>query len=120
YTVLDHCVPKIESTNRHYPPWFTANVKRLVNMKEYYFKKWRNTRLDYYLTEFRRLRQLLKAEADNAYHDYRGQVEANIKVNPKVFWSFVGGRRTTSRISGRMFHNEEQLTEPEAIVNSFA
>ncbi|GJQ81419.1 hypothetical protein Trydic_g18283 [Trypoxylus dichotomus] len=29
YTVLDHCVPKIKSTNRHYPPWFTANVKRL-------------------------------------------------------------------------------------------
>ncbi|GJQ71428.1 hypothetical protein Trydic_g11153 [Trypoxylus dichotomus] len=39
YTVLDHCVPKISSTNRHYPPWFTPKVKNLLNMIEYYFKK---------------------------------------------------------------------------------
>ncbi|GJQ66237.1 hypothetical protein Trydic_g4292 [Trypoxylus dichotomus] len=105
YTVLDHCVPKIKSTN---PPWFTANVKRLRNMKEYYFKKWKNTRLDHYLNEFRRLRQLLKVEADNAHHHCRGQVEANIKVNPKASGHLlmVGGQLQGSLL----FHNDEQLT----------
>ncbi|GJQ76823.1 hypothetical protein Trydic_g15030 [Trypoxylus dichotomus] len=47
------------------------------------------------------------------------QVGANIKANPKTFWSF-GSRRTTPRIPEHMLHNDEQLTQPKDIVNSFA
>ncbi|GJQ87734.1 hypothetical protein Trydic_g3827 [Trypoxylus dichotomus] len=92
YTVLDHCVPKIKSTNRHYPPWFTANVKRLVNMKEYYFKKWKNTRLDYYLNGFRRLRQLLKVEADTIIIEGRWKRISRLIPRPFGHLLVVGGQ----------------------------
>ncbi|GJQ67046.1 hypothetical protein Trydic_g8011 [Trypoxylus dichotomus] len=46
-------------------------------------------------------------------------MEANIKVNPNASCPFVGSHRTTSKIPGQMFYNDEQVTQSQNMVNSF-
>ena len=48
------------------------------------------------------------------------QMEKNITLDPKKFWSFVRSKRGVTRIPGTMFYNDECNSDPNIIVNSFA
>lgn len=120
YSLIDRYVPKFRSTGRQYPEWFTANIKRLIHLKEFYYRRWRSTRSTYYLGEFNRLRRLVKSESHNAYVAYQRGIESRIITDPKSFWRFVKNRRSASRIPGKMHYNGADLDQPLDIVNGFA
>lgn len=121
YDLFDLSVPKVTSVaRRSYPVWFTSTVIANLKLKLYYRKKWKDTKQQAFLDEFRRLRHLCKLQISNCYESYLNRVESSILRDPREVFRYVRERSGTTRIPSALFDGGARIDTPQRIVNAFA
>lgn len=91
FEIINDIVPKIthSSGRRRFPVWFTKDLKRNIQTKNYYRTKWRTEGNRKYLNAFRRLRTLVKAQISSEYDGYLAEVQNQIKSDPFACWRYL-------------------------------
>ena len=121
YSVFDRSVPvSAAAVNPRFPPWFTAPVRRLLELKRHYHRRWKTTGRQHHREDFNRVRRQCKREIDNAYKNYVHRVQRDISLEPSNFWKFVHSKTAVTRIPGRIRAGPRDLRTPQDIVDGFA
>ncbi|XP_044760253.1 uncharacterized protein LOC123317710 [Coccinella septempunctata] len=121
FEILDDLVPKKTNSlaEPSFPVWFTGKLKHIIGLKNYYRVKWRNTGVEKYSVEFKRLRALVKSEIDLEYNKYLSEVQSQIRSNPSSLWKYLARRKGYTKVPG-VFHSDERLyDDPREIVDLF-
>ncbi|XP_039278758.1 uncharacterized protein LOC111047572 [Nilaparvata lugens] len=102
HSCFDATIPKkiINGKGSKYPPWFTAEIIRLLKKKNRYARK--KNFSDYHKNQFLRLRRDVKALIAVAYQTYVNCVQINIRNNSKEFWKFANGKHSAGDICEKM------------------
>lgn len=118
--VFESNIPRKKTSTDKFPSWFTFEIKRNIKTKDYYRRKWLNTKNRHCLYEFKRLRSLIKQEIATAYSAYLARVQSSIKSDVGMLWRFVDEKHGRTRIPGVLYYNDIELDNPQTIVNCFA
>lgn len=120
YNILKSHVPVYKSYARVYPKWYSSDIIRDIKTKASLLKKYKKNNCQAYLSEYKRLRSLIKSKISKAHKDYIQKVQSQIHDDSKQFWSFIQSKKRSSRIPGIMTYNGNTIGNPQGIVNSFA
>lgn len=114
-------VPIYVSKSSKYPSWFTREIINNLRLKACAHRRYKAYTCEVDYCEFKRLRALIKSQVKTAYERYIRGVEDGISSNPGQFWSYINGRRNTTRIGTALTDDlGSSYNTPEAIVNGFA
>lgn len=120
YHIINQYVPSYCPSPNKYPTWYTNELKQLIKLKEYYFRKWKKTKSDFFRSEFNRIRSSVKNKSAAALKNYLLNIEQDISGDPNKFWEFIRQKKNSSRIPGYMCDEDMDYTKPDEIVNAFA
>lgn len=121
YKLIQRYVPLRKQYGRKYPVWFSRDLIRLQKEKYSYhvrIKKYNNP-LD--ILSFQLLRDRCSKLQTFCYKSYTTRLEASIKQNPKIFWSFVKSKRyNKDSYPSQMNHNGSTACNGLEMCNLFA
>jgi hypothetical protein len=108
YSVFDKHIPRRGGSLATYLAWFDRELIYLIRRK---FKAWqrykRSDRIhDYNI--FKQLRAEVKEKERHAYNNYVTRMNANVKANPKYFWSFMNSIKKSTSIPDVMNYDIER------------
>lgn len=89
YSILDNHVPLYKNKTCKYPAWFTSDIINYIKLKNKHRMKYKQFKSHYDLSEFHRLRKLIKRLTNDAYKEYLKNVQDLIISDPKTFWKFL-------------------------------
>ena len=105
YSILDNHVPLYKNnthSTRKYPAWFTPDIINYIKLKNRHRMKYKQFYSHYDLSEFHRLRKLIKRLTNDAYKENLKNVQDSIIFDTKNFWKFFHAKKQCSRIPGSM------------------
>lgn len=120
YGILDQYVPEYKTYQRVYPKWFTSEIIKNIKQKNKHLVKYKKSKSNYHLEQFKQLRTLIKRQIELSYQEYLSNIQSSLLSDPKNFWSFIQAKRQQTRIPGKMFYLDKEYDSPQDIVNVFA
>lgn len=117
---IDRFVPTKIITHDKYPKWYNSHVKKLISLKNKYYKKYKNSGLLVDYDIYSRIRRECKYHIDMCYLLFITNTEQMIPSNIKYFWAYISSLRKNNAIPALMEYNGIQLTDPQEIADSFA
>lgn len=120
YSILDMHVPIYKNTKKKFPSWYTTEIIKNIKLRDKYRKQYKKHKDTNTLEDYKRVRSIIKMQISEAYKNYIQNVEDNLTIDPRQFWSYVNNKKGTTRIPGTMYHNEVKIENPQDIVNSFS
>lgn len=104
-------------------PWITPAIKKSISIKNNLYKKYLNTKSEYYHCKFKtyrnKINHLLKLSKRSYYNNYF-LVNTN---NPKKIWNgikeIVHFKETSSHKVFKIKENNKEITDPKLIANAF-
>lgn len=125
YATLHSCllqyVPKTSPKKRHsFPPWFTGDIKQKIRLKYLAWRKYKASGDVTAYQEFRKLRADIKNNLKSSYATFSRQVENQITVDPKKFWSFVDRRSNNVSLPSSISYLNRTAAGPREVVDAFA
>lgn len=89
YEILDAHVPLYKKVNKKYPKWYTLEIISNIKRKYKHYKKFKETKDNFYLEQFKHLRSVIKNQIKAAYDSYLLEVQSSLIVDPQNFWSYI-------------------------------
>lgn len=122
YSIFEQFVPKKRNgkLSRTYPPWFDSGIINNIKRKHILLKKYKRTGCEEIYREFTALRSQLKNEIALSFSKYQADVEADVKLKPNKFWSFINSKNRTPPIPSRMSYQGVGIGDPQGVVDGFA
>ena len=120
YSIFDVHVPVYKNNNKKFPIWYTAEIIKNIKLRDKYRKKYKKHNDANSAEDYKRIRSIIKYQTAEAYKNYLNDVEANLSIDPKQFWSYINNKKCTTRIPGKMYYNDAEIENPQTIVNSFS
>lgn len=121
FEAFDKYVPKSYNRMNNHPPWFDKNLINLRNRKN---KAHRLAKLNgnnlLYFNSFRQLRRDFDNLHRLAYRSYISNLEDNLTLDPKLFWTFVDAKRKCSGYPQTMSLNDATANNVNDICELFA
>lgn len=124
YTVLNNLIKlyvpcRKKTTPKHYAPWVTRPLIKLLNEKRKYHRNWKRygCKLDY--NTFSLLRTRAKHLESCCYETYKRITEENIKKNPKYFWTYVNSKKLSSGLPQKLTYKDISSSDGVTICNLF-
>ena len=122
YAVINDNVPRINIRVQKYPMWYTRDLISLIKQKYKWRKKFiqcgRDT-LSIAYKHFSSLRADVKRVQKYLYTEYISGVCADMKINPKRFWSFSKSKRSSSSIPNAVTYNSRTYSTIQQIATAF-
>ena len=112
-TCIDNCLPKIKIRPKKYPIWFTTDLICLLKEKNVSHKHYKASKSQETYAAFQERRKEFKQAKKLAYNDYLSDIQDQIIINGKRFWSFVNSRRNNRSLPTSLTYNGSSA------VNSF-
>lgn len=119
--LINKYVPrKLVRSSRSSPLWHNRPLKKLLNEKKNYHKKWKlyKNPLDY--ESFKLLRKRAKAMEIQCFKDYIRYAEQKIKSHPKFFWSYIKTIKTSKGMPQTMIYRGIPTTDEQRICDLFS
>ena len=112
---------KFISEKRGTKPWFTPEIKRLLNIKSEYFKMYRNNLISKSTNNVmkNRVNSLVRKTRDKFYMDSFSDNQSNPKKSWEIIKNLAGFKNRENRCVSSLDINGENVTDSEAIANSF-
>lgn len=109
-----------KSKQAGFPVWFSKELIALIRSKNKLRKRFKRygSVLDY--IQFSRLRKEVKLMSKQCYKSYIQSTEENIKLDPKIFWSFVKSNQSNQGIPSVMQYGQASVSDPRDICNIFS
>lgn len=124
YNLLNDCfsksVPKVYPLKNTGPPWNTKYLSRLKNKKNKCFKKYKKHGSSINYSNYSISRSQYNLANRLAYKNYLNKMKANLKNDPKSFYSFVNSKRRSVEFPTTMKLNNIESSDDTSISNMFA
>lgn len=120
YTAIVYFVPVKKFKRSSFPVWFTAELRQLTIEKKKIHKRFKSfgRQNDYLL--FSQLRDSCKELSRRCYSSYISNVEKDVNLNPKRFWSYVNNLKKSYDLPGNMCYGNLNSTNLTDTVNMFS
>jgi len=117
---IHQCVPLIATKNLYRPPWESPILKKLKNVKNRLFKKYKHsgTLLSYAQYAEARYRYF-KCNKD-CYAAYLRRLKSRIQTDPKKFFDFVNAKRKSSGFPSQFTLDNKTSTSDSITADLFA
>ncbi|XP_070567062.1 gamma-aminobutyric acid type B receptor subunit 2-like [Ptychodera flava] len=102
---IDDCVSKIKIRPRKYPIWFTTDLICPLKQKNVADKHYKASQSQESYAVFLEQRKELKQAKKRAYNEYLCDMQDQIIINGKRFWSFVNSRRKNRSLPTSLTYN---------------
>nr|CAH7725551.1 unnamed protein product [Callosobruchus chinensis] len=120
YELIDAYVPVYKNYKRKFPCWFNSAIIINIKDKAKNLRKWRQTKKECFLLEFKGLRVLIKIQTSDAYKQYVRCTQDSISFDPFAFWTFIHQKSEQTRIPGKLCDGNASYNDPQQILNAFA
>lgn len=120
YEILDVHVPVYKNFSRKFPVWYSKEIINLIKEKHRLHRNFKKTNRFEYYQEFSRVRAQVKHKTNESYNIYLQNIQAQLKSDPKSFWTFINNKNKCSRIPGSMFGQGVSYNNPQTIVDAFS
>lgn len=107
YACIDLCVPKKNRkaiATRRYPIWYTREMITDIALKASLHKIWKTYGDPHAYRFFSALREDLKLRSLKAYNSFMDNIQADLKKEPRNFWSHISNLRTRGGFEPHISH----------------
>ena len=125
-TILDNEIPKKHFKLSTFPNWFSSSLISLILRKKESHKRYKESlelndfiKVNYFFSEFLKLRKLCKNEMKNCYSNYIHYVENSLDNQVKKFWDFIRSKNNTNGYPCRMHLDNIFASDSSSIANLF-
>lgn len=114
---IDRYTPVRFTSSRKYPTWYSNECKRLINLKNRWYKKYQTSGLQSDYAMYSSLRQESKHLIDLCYLLFISESESLIPYNVKHFWSYIKnlkrdcGLPRSMKFDGKIVENEAEISK---------
>lgn len=121
YIGFEWFVPKKESRNRKYPPWYNKTLRRLRNKKNRIFRRYcSSARCPLLYESYKFLRRKFVNYQNFLYREYLLNVQKNLKADPSAFFSFVKIKSKLPNVPSTLSFNNKTATNLMDICELYA
>lgn len=117
---IDDCVPKYAVVNKSGPPWNSNSLSRLKNIKNKFYKKYKQTGLLIDYSKYSLYRAKYNLLNHNLYKNYLNMMKLNLKRDPKAFFKFVNSKRKSVGFPSSMKYLATESSNHMDTSNMFA
>ncbi|KAF2348403.1 hypothetical protein FHG87_020840, partial [Trinorchestia longiramus] len=105
-TATDHHIPRkrIRPTNK--PPWFSQEIKRLINARQHSYRRLKRYQTEPHRQEHIHACRAVKRTIKSTKRNKEITVAAQAKTNPKSFYKYVNDRRLKRDTIGPLIDSE--------------
>ena len=101
-------------------PWFSADLKKMKNRKNYLHKKLKRQFDNQILTEYKKIERDLLILTRLAYKDYINDVKPDLKSNPKKVWTYIDSKKKLNGFPKSIKYNGVSSDNNYDICNMFS
>lgn len=120
YKLRDQFIPTRVVKNGKYPPWYNIPLIKTIKEKHKYLSKFKIYGNKSDIDTFKLFRERVKTAEASCYKDYLIKIEKLIHSNPKMFWSFIKSKRSTSTYPATMIYLDQSSDTGPGICNLFS
>lgn len=128
YKILIHCInqaiplKQTKSNNKHrFPKYFSIDLIRKIRRKNRLHKQVQSGKGSTAISnEYKNLRDSIRRQTRYEYTLYQHNLESNININPKSFWSFLGSKNKANGIPTEVSFEDNIFKDTQDIANAFA
>ena len=118
-SIINAHVP-LKRHSQRYPSWYSAKLIRIIKDKERCLSKYKRHGFVADRTKFEQLRKKENMLISRCYNKYISQVESNLQVTIKEFWSYTKSLKKTNSYPRSLTFNDYSETNPKRLANTFA
>ena len=120
YEILNLCVPKRIIKPRSGPPWKNRSLTYAKNIKNKWYKKFKNSGSNYDYLNYSISRAKYTSLNSYCYANYLYKIKKNFKRDPQSFYKFVNSKRKTIGFPSTMKLHQNESSNDNVICNLFA
>lgn len=124
YTIISEIIqrftPLIMPKNDKFPKWFSNRLIKLINDKNYFLDKFKQTKNEFFNNLFKTKRRDVKYELGTCEKKYTSTIEQTIKTNTRAFFAYTKSLNKSNRLPNVMKLNNYSTDSPVEIANLFA
>ena len=113
-------VIKVRNISNYQCLWMTPEIYATKRLKNRAFRKWRLSRNNLDLNNYKLSKSTLKTSLATAHFNYLRDIQNSIKSKPSNFWPFIKSKNKSDGFPNVLEFNNEESTDPVAISNMFA
>lgn len=119
-SLIDEFVPQKYISKQRFPLWFSFTTRKVIREKLKYHRRWKlyGSRLDYITFSLLRGRSKYLIKQDHA--NYIKNVERDIHIDSRRFWSYVRNRRAGSEVPSVMLYHDQIAVDGESACQLFS
>ena len=119
FNIFRSCIPLKKSAVGNYPKWYNKAIICILRRKHKAWVKYKKHKCAESLDIFRSLRTQAKRLLKDSYRSYMNRAVADIKADPKKFWTFIKEKNKQVDIPSLMIYEGKEVDNPQDIVNAF-
>ncbi|XP_055622268.1 uncharacterized protein LOC129765855 [Toxorhynchites rutilus septentrionalis] len=104
----------------HNPPWSNRRLRELKRKRSTALRSYSNCRSSYFKRQFNLASRCYRQYNRFLYNRYVKRTEANLRTNPRGFWSFVNTKRKDAGLPCSMFFGNSTANNDPEKCNLFA
>lgn len=87
--IIDAHTPVTKFNPNKYPIWYSKELIKIINEKEYYFELKKSTKNPIIISLYGEIRRKYKRLKARCLNDYESNIESKLKNNPKCFFAYT-------------------------------
>ena len=111
-------VPRKQSKSDSKPKWLNSKVKSKIKSKKQAWKKYKSTKTERDYNRYKECEKEAKSSMKRSKKDLEKKLAANIKKDPKSFYSYVNNKKSVKSKIGPIQIGQELLTEDKDIAQA--
>ncbi|KAF2359920.1 Endonuclease/exonuclease/phosphatase [Trinorchestia longiramus] len=105
-TATDHHIPRKQIRPTNNPPWFSQEIKRLINARQHSYRRLKRYQTEPHRQEHIHACRAIKRTIKSTKQNKEIAVAAQTKTNPKSFYKYVNERRLRRDTIGPLIDSE--------------
>ncbi|KAF2343305.1 hypothetical protein FHG87_025938, partial [Trinorchestia longiramus] len=105
-TATDHHIPRKQIRRTNNPPWFSQEIKRLINAKQHSYRRLKRYQTEPHRQEHIHACRAVKRTIKSTKRNKEITVAAQAKTHPKSFYKYVNDRRLKRDTIGPLIDSE--------------
>lgn len=118
--IIHRFTPVLLPKDDKFPKWFSRKLIEIIDMKNYFKDKYKQTKIECFNVLFKSKRKEIKYELRACERNYTESIEKSVKTNTKAFFAYTKSLNKSNKLPNAMKLNDESTDNPYEIANLFA
>jgi phage anti-repressor protein len=120
HEAIDRSIPRDSVKGSNFPSWFSRTMRHYILKNNYYYRRFKKNKSDFYYSKFPYYRKLVKITINSDRSRWLKSIDESLKNNPKKLWNYVSNFRKNKLNSFQLVVDGTHLAEPHQVAEAFA